>query len=126
MKVALSSTLDNNGREPCEYSPVWHMLIVGIIVAFVMMAGAAWGWRKATLNIANPPDWHQYEGGMSRRRHLWHLSRKHKKRRIPLTIGIAIAWGAISFGVLMAVAAVYDPKDWTSYDLNDLPKKKTR
>jgi hypothetical protein len=99
------------------------MWTIAIIVFLSMIAGAAWGWRRGTRNIANPPDWHKYPGGMSRRRHLSILSRQHKRRRLPLTIGAAVVSGAFTFSVLLAVAAMYDPAAWGPPDISDRRKK---
>lgn len=79
--------------------------IVAIIAVFAW-AGAAWGWRHATQNIKNPPDKYNYPGGMSRNAHLRMLVRKHRDRRLPLTIGTGLACGFFAFALLVAVAVI--------------------
>ena len=80
------------------------MDIILIIVAVFTVGGAAWGWWRATQNIENPPDKYDFPGGMTRREHLGLLARKHRRRRIPLTIGAGMASGLAAFAALFAVA----------------------
>lgn len=80
------------------------MEIILAIVAVSMVGGAVWGWWRATQNIENPPDKYNFPGGMTRREHLSMLSRKHRRRRIPITIGAALISGAGAFAALMAIA----------------------
>ncbi len=75
-----------------------------IIVAVCTLGGAAWGWWRATKNIENPPDKYDFPGGMTRREHLSLLTKKHRRRRIPFTIGTGLAAGAASFIALLAIA----------------------
>jgi hypothetical protein len=75
-----------------------------IIVAVFTLGGAAWGWWRATQNIENPPDKYDFPGGMTRREHLSLLSRKHRRRRIPITIGAGLASGTAAFLALLAFA----------------------
>lgn len=81
----------------------WDMEIL-IIVAVCTLGGAAWGWWRATQNIENPPDKYDFPGGMTRREHLGQLAKKHRRRRIPLTIGAGLAAGAAAFVALLAFA----------------------
>lgn len=80
------------------------MDIILIIVAVFTIGGAGWGWWRATQNIENPPDKYDFPGGMTRREHLSLLSKKHRRRRIPLTVGAALASGTGAFAMLMAIA----------------------
>lgn len=100
------------------------MWTIAIIVFLSMFAGAAWGWKRGTRNITNPPDWHKFPGGMSRGRYMSMLSRQHRRRRLPLTIGAAVVSGSVAFTVLFSVAALYDPKDWGPPDISDRRRKK--
>ena len=75
-----------------------------IVVAVFTLGGAAWGWWRGTQNINNPPDKYDFPGGMTRREHLSLLSKKHRRRRIPLTIGAGLAAGTAAFVALLAFA----------------------
>jgi hypothetical protein len=75
-----------------------------IVVAVFTLGGAAWGWWRGTQNINNPPDKYDFPGGMTRREHLSLLSKKHRRRRIPLTIGAGLASGTAAFVALLAFA----------------------
>lgn len=75
-----------------------------IVVALFTLGGAAWGWWRGTQNINNPPDKYDFPGGMTRREHLSLLSKKHRRRRIPLTIGAGLASGTAAFVALLAFA----------------------
>lgn len=75
-----------------------------IIVAMSALGGAAWGWWRGTQNIENPPDKYDFPGGMTRREHLSMLTKKHRRRRLPLTIGAGLAAGVAAFLALLAVA----------------------
>ncbi len=75
-----------------------------IIVALCTGGGAAWGWWRGTRNIQNPPDKYDFPGGMTRREHLSKLSKKHRRRRIPLTIGAGLTGGTAAFLALLAFA----------------------
>lgn len=80
------------------------MDLILIIVAVFAVGGAAWGWWRATRNIENPPDKYDFPGGMTRREHLSLLAKKHRRRRLPLTIGAGLASGTAAFVVLLAFA----------------------
>lgn len=82
------------------------MIIIVAVVAAGSLAGAAWGWRRGTANIENPPDKYEYPGGMTRREHLSLLRTKHQRRRVPLTITSGLAGGALAFLALLAFALV--------------------
>jgi len=75
-----------------------------IVVAVFTLGGVAWGWWRGTQNINNPPDKYDFPGGMTRREHLSLLSKKHRRRRIPLTIGAGLASGTAAFVALLAFA----------------------
>ena len=75
-----------------------------IVVAVFTLGGAAWGWWRGTQNINNPPDKYDFPGGMTRREHLSLLSKKHRRRRIPLPIGAGLASGTAAFVALLAFA----------------------
>jgi hypothetical protein len=75
-----------------------------IVVAVFTLGGAAWGWWRGTQNINNPPDKYDFPGGMTRREHLSLLSKKHRRRRIPLMIGAGLASGTAAFVALLAFA----------------------
>lgn len=75
-----------------------------IVVALFTLGGAAWGWWRGTQNINNPPDKYDFPGGMTRREHLSLLGKKHRRRRIPLTIGAGLASGTAAFVALLAFA----------------------
>ena len=80
------------------------MELILSIVAVATMAGAAWGWWQGTKNIENPPGKYDFPGGMTRREHLAILSKKHRRRRIPLALGAGLASGAAAFVALLALA----------------------
>ncbi len=78
--------------------------IILAIVGLFAVVGAVVGWRRATERIENPPGKYDFPGGMSRRDHLRLLARKHRRWRIPITLGYAIASGAAAFALLMVYA----------------------
>lgn len=78
--------------------------IIFAIVGLFSIVGAIVGWRRATERIENPPGKYDFPGGMSRRDHLRLLARKHRRWRIPITLGYAIASGAAAFTVLIFYA----------------------
>jgi hypothetical protein len=78
--------------------------IVFVIVLLFALVGAVVGWRRATANIENPPGKYDFPGGMSRREHLRVLARRHRRWRIPMTLGYGAASGAAAFTLLMVYA----------------------
>lgn len=80
-------------------------VLFGVVIVAAMV-GAALGWRRGTHNIHFPPDKYDFRGGMTYREYLKVLDRKHRKRRLPLTIGWSAAAAGIAFAILLAIAVL--------------------